>query len=202
MTENLINILTQEKIFPVIRSKDFQTATDIAKALADGGIEVMEIVVENPSIYKAIEKISEFAYTCAGGIITTMQADAAIQSGAKIISSPIFSMNLVKSSKDKKVPFIPGTSSANEAYSAWKARMPIIKIYPITAMGGVNYIENIIRPMPFLNLIAQGNVKLNEVKSYIEAGAKAVGVGRDFYENCSLNEIKLKAEKIINELKG
>lgn len=202
MTENLINILTTEKILPVIRSKEPENAINIAMALADGGIKVLEIVVETPSIYKAIEKISEFSYVCAGGIITTMQADAAIQSGAKIISSPIFSMNLVKLSKDKKIPYIPGTSSANEAYTAWKARMPLIKIYPISAMGGVNYIENIIRPMPFLNLIAQGNVKLGEVKSFINAGAKVVGVGRDIYQDCSLNEIKHKAELIINELKG
>ena len=200
MTKSLINVLSEEKIIPIIRSKDAQNAIDIAKALIDGGIKVLEINVETPSIYKAIEEISQHADVCAGGIITSIQADAAMQSGAKILSSPIFSMNLVKLSKDKQIPFIAGTSTANEAYSAWKARIPLIKIYPITAMGGAKYVENILRPMPFLNIMPSGNVKLDEVVSYIEAGAKVVGVGRDFYEGYSFNEITKRAQKVIEEL--
>jgi len=56
--------------------------------------------------------------------------------------------------------------------------------------------------MPFLNVLAQGNVKLSEVPSYIKAGAMAVGVGRDFYEGCSFAEISKRAEYILKELKG
>lgn len=202
MSENLINLLSEEKIFPIIRSKDPQKAVDIAKALIDGGIKVLEINVENTKIFKAIEEVSKYADVCAGGIITSMQADASILSGAKILSSPIFSMNLLKLSKDKRIPFIAGTSTANEAYNAWKARIPLIKIYPITAMGGAMYVENLLRPMPFLNIMPLGNVKLEEVHSYIDAGAKAVGVGRDLYDGYSYSEITKRAEKVIKELKG
>ena len=202
MTENLIKTLSKEKILPIIRSKNAQTAIDIAKALIDGGIQVLEINVENPSIYKAIEEISKHAKVCAGGIITSMQADAAIQSGAKILSSPIFSQNLLKLSKDKQIPFIARTSTANEAYNAWKARIPLIKIYPITAMGGAMYVEDLLRPMPFLNIMPLGNVKLEEVRSYIDAGAAVVGVGRNLYDGYSLSEITSRASKIVKELKG
>ena len=202
MTENIIKMLSEEKIFPVIRSKDAQNAIDTAKALIDGGIKVLEINVENPEIFKAIEEVSKSACVCAGGIITSIQAEAAIASGAKILSSPIFSMNLVKLSKDKRIPFIAGTSTANEAYNAWKARIPLIKIYPITAMGGAMYVEDLLRPMPFLNIMPLGNVKLNEVSSYIKAGAKVVGVGRDFYDGFTLTEITKRAKNIIKELKN
>ena len=202
MTENLIKKLSEEKIFPVIRSKNAQNAIDTAKALIDGGIKVLEINVENPDIFKAIEEVSKSACVCAGGIITSIQAEAAIASGAKILSSPIFSMNLVKLSKDKRIPFIAGTSTANEAYNAWKSRIPLIKIYPITAMGGAMYVEDLLRPMPFLNIMPLGNVKLSEVSSYIKAGAKVVGVGRDFYDGYSLSEITKRAKNIIEELKN
>ncbi len=202
MSENLINLLSEEKIFPIIRSNDPQNAVNIAKALIDGGIKVLEINVENPKIFSAIEEVSKSAHVCAGGIITSMQADAAIISGAKILSSPIFSMNLLKLSKDKRIPFIAGTSTANEAYNAWKARIPLIKIYPITAMGGAMYVEDLLRPMPFLNIMPLGNVKLEEVRSYIDAGAKVVGVGRDLYEGYSYSEITKRAKKVIEELKG
>ncbi len=202
MKENLIKFLSEEKILPILRNKDAGKVIDSAKALIDGGIKVIEINIENPSIYSAVEEISKYATVCAGGIITSMQAEAAILSGAKILSSPIFSMNLVKISKDKEIPFIAGSSTANEAYNAWKARIPLIKIYPITAMGGAMYIEDLLRPMPFLNVLPLGNVKLDEIHTYIEAGAKVVGIGRDFYDGYSLNEITKRAKRVINELKG
>lgn len=201
MTENLIKLVAREKIFPIIRSKSAQNAIDISKALIDGGINVLEINIENAEIYKAVEEISKYVTVCAGGIITSTQADAAILSGAKILSSPIFSMSLLKLSKDKEIPFIAGTSTANEAYSAWKARIPLVKIYPITAMGGAMYLEDLLRPMPFLNIMPLGNVKLNEVSSYIKAGAKAVGVGRDLYDGYSFSEITKRAKKVIEDLK-
>jgi len=202
MSENLIKILSEEKILPIIRTNNPDLAIDRAKALIDGGIKVVEINVENPSLFKAIEEVSKSAHVCAGGIITSMQADAAILSGAKIISAPIFSMNLVKISKDKEIPYIAGTSTANEAYQAWKARIPLIKIYPITAMGGAMYVEDLLRPMPFLNIMPLGNVKIDEISSYIKAGAKVVGIGRDMYDGYSLSEITQRARKVISELKG
>ncbi len=202
MKENLIKLLSEEKILPILRNKDADAVIDSAKALIDGGIKIIEINIENPSIYRAVEEISKYATVCAGGIITSMQAEAAILSGAKILSSPIFSMNLVKISKDKEIPFIAGTSTANEAYNAWKARIPLIKIYPITAMGGAMYIEDLLRPMPFLKVLPLGNVKLDEIHTYLEAGASVVGIGRDFYDGFSLSEITSRAKRVIKELKG
>jgi len=202
MTENLIKKLSEEKIFPIIRSKEPQKAIDIANALIEGGIKILEINAEHPSVFEAVKEISKSADVCAGGIITSMQAEAAIHSGAKILSSPIFSQNLLKLSKDKQIPFIAGATTANEAYNAWKSRIPLIKVYPITAMGGTMYVEDLLRPMPFLNIMPLGNVKLNEVHSYINAGAKVVGVGRDLYDGYSLSEITARAKKIVSELKG
>ena len=202
MNKNLIDMLGEEKIFPIIRSKNAQEVIDTAKALVEGGIKIMEINVESVEVYKAIEEVSKFAVVCAGGIITSLQADTALAAGAQVFSSPIFHMNLVKISKDRRIPFIAGASTPNEAYKAWKARIPLIKLYPVTAMGGVLYVEDILRPMPFLKILPQGNVKLNEVKAYIDAGAYAVGVGRDCYEGHSYSEITARAKNIVSELKG
>lgn len=202
MNKNLMEILGEEKIYPIIRSKNEQEVIDTAKALVDGGIKIIEINVESPEVYSAIKEVSKFANVCAGGIITSLQAQTALNCGAQILSSPIFQMNLVKITKDRQVPFIAGASTPNEAYNAWKARIPVIKLYPVTAMGGVLYVEDILRPMPFLKILPQGNVKLNEVTSYIKAGAFAVGVGRDFYEGHTYTEITNRARNIVAELKG
>lgn len=198
---NLIEKLKNNKVFPIIRSDDPADVVEKVKALLDGGLDIMEINVETPQIFNAIKAVSKDAIICAGGIITSLQALAAIESGAKILSSPIFQTNLLKISKDKHLPLIAGTSTANEAYNAWKCRIPVVKIYPVTAMGGVEYIENMLRPMPFLNVIPQGNVKLNEVKSYIEAGAIAVGVGRHLTGYSNGNDITKYTKELLESIK-
>lgn len=202
MKENLIKLLSEEKILPIIRNKNPQTVIETARALKEGGVKIVEINVETPEIYGAIAELSKEMTVCAGGIITSLQAQSAISVGAEILSSPIFHMNLVKISKDRQIPFIAGASTPNEAYNAWKARIPLIKLYPVTAMGGVLYVEDLLRPMPFLNILPQGNVKLEEVPSYIKAGAVAVGVGRDLYEGYSYSQITERVKKLLATLKG
>lgn len=201
MSENYLHTIAENKIYPIIRCKDAERTVEIAKAMIDGGINVLEINVENIEIYEAIKEVSKYATVCAGGIITATQADFAFQNGAKLFASPIFHMNLVKISKNLKIPFIAGTSTANEAYSAWKSRIPLIKIFPAEAMGGVEYIESVLRQMPFLNLMPTGNIKLRDVVSYLNAGAKAVGVGRDFYQEFTAKEITSRTKEILDEVR-
>lgn len=201
MSRSLINLITEEKIYPIIRCADAQKAQDIADALIEGGIKVLEINIENSSLYKVIENTSKKAIVCAGSIITNLQAHQAFDSGATLFSSPIFQMNMVKISKNIGMPFIAGTSTPNEAYNAWKTRIPLIKLFPIEAMGGVSYFEETIRQMPFLNLMPMGNIKLDNAKNYIKAGAKAVGVGRDFYEGYSLSEITERTKNVISQIR-
>lgn len=201
MNENLVKLLSEEKLFPIIRSNDASVVRDTANALIDGGAKLIEVNMLTPEIYNVVEELADKVTICAGGIITELQAQSAVKAGAKVFSSPINQMHLVKFSKDKRIPFIAGASTANEAYSAWKARVPLIKVFPINALGGVSYLENLLRPMPFLNLIPMGAAKLSEVKDYINAGAVAVGVGRDLIDGYSYMEISKRFENAVKELK-
>lgn len=201
MQENLIKKISKEKIYPIIRSSDAQSAIDTANALIEGGIKLLEINIENSSLYQAINEVSKNAVVAAGGIITGQQAIKAIDAGAEILSSPIFQMNLVKISQDRRIPLIACVSTANEAYTAWKTRVPLLKVFPAKALGGVLYIEDLLRPMPFLNVMPSGNILLEEVPDYIKAGAVAVGVGRSFYQDSNFAEITRKAKNVIEKLR-
>ena len=46
-----------------------------------------------------------------------------------------------------------------------------------------------------------GNVKLADVVYYLKAGAKAVGVGRDFYQGFTPREITARTKEILKEVK-
>ena len=201
MSENYIELIAREKVYPIIRCKDADKVIEVAHALTEGGIRLLEISVEHTSSFRAISEVSKFTKVCAGGIITSMQADAAFKGGAVMFSSPISQANLIKMSKNKHVQFISGATTANEAYSAWKSRIPLIKLFPAGAMGGVNYIQDILRQMPFLPLMPMGNIKLNEVVRYIKSGALAVGVGRDFYQGFTPKEITVRTRDVLKAIK-
>lgn len=192
---NILEGIKQEKIYGIIREDDPEYSIEIAKAYIEGGIRFIEL----NSPIEALKEVSKLdkAIVAQGGIITTSQAHNALKYGAKIISSPIFQTNLVRFATCYKTFLIPSVTTPNEAYSAWRARMPLIKIYPVAEMGGVEYIQDMVKPMPFLNLLPCGFVKLDEIKGYLKAGAIAVGVGRELYNKNSYKEIVKTVAEVV-----
>ncbi|MCR5261245.1 MAG: bifunctional 4-hydroxy-2-oxoglutarate aldolase/2-dehydro-3-deoxy-phosphogluconate aldolase [Candidatus Gastranaerophilales bacterium] len=200
---NVIQKLLKEKVHCVIRVADPERVVEIATALNKGGINTVEIIIQNPEIVDVIHYLNstENLTIMAGGIITQRQAQTAINAGASVIVSPVFQMNLVRICQSHRLPLIMTATTPNEAYSAWKARTPLIKIFPTKPMGGAIYIEDMLRPMPFLNVIATGNIELNEAADYLRVGAKAVGIGRALYKNADAKEIEERAARLIESVK-
>lgn len=201
---NPIEKISKEQIFAVLRLQDAEKTKNIIKALTQGGINIVEIVIEKPEMINVIESITKEEtrpLIMAGGIITQRQAQIAMQAGADVIVSPVFQMNLVRLCKSQRTPLIMTATTPNEAYSAWKARTQLIKISPANPMGGAEYIEDILRPMKFINIIAAGSIKIDDIPDYIKAGAKAVGIGRALYKDADYNEITRRAELACNKLK-
>lgn len=200
---NSINRLLEEKIHAIIRVAEPERVVEIATSLSKAGIKTMEIVIQNPEIVDVVHYLNstENINIMAGGIITQRQAQTAINAGASIIVSPIFQMNLVRICQSHHRPLIMTATTSNEAYSAWKARIPLIKIYPTEPMGGAVYIEDLIRPMPFLNVIATGNIELDRIPDYLKAGAKAVGIGKALYKGANAQEIKERAKYALEKIK-
>lgn len=194
----LLDIIQQEKIYGIIREDNPEKAFEIALAYIEGGIKVLELNCPLGVAKKLSEKNVVIAQ---GGIITTQQAHDALKCGANIISSPIFQTNLTRFASCYKAFLIPSVTTPNEAYSAWRARMPLIKIYPVAEMGGVEYIREMVKPMPFLNLLPCGFVKIEEVVHYLQAGAKAVGVGRELYAKENYKEIVKTAKNLVKVVK-
>ena len=192
---NILNSIKKEKIYGIIREDDPQCAYELARAYIEGGIKFIEL---NAPL-EVTKKITEFdnITVAQGGIITTQQAHRAIEYGAKIIASPIFQTNLVRFASCYEAFLIPSVTTPNEAYNAWRNRMPLIKIYPVAEMGGVEYIKDMVKPMPFLNLLPCGFVKIDEIKDYLKVGAAAVGIGRELYNKDNYKEIVKTVRDVV-----
>jgi len=201
---NAIDKYKSAKISAVIRTDDCDYSLNIANALIKGGVKIIEITVEDPKMYSVVKELCEStdATIVAGGVITARQAQEVIKAGAKAIVSPIFQPNLVRLCQAQNTPVITTATTPNEAYQAWKARVPLIKIFPSQQMGGAVYIQDLLRPMPFLNVIATGNVLLEDFHEYLEVGATAVTIGRDFWQYATYEDITSRAEATVEKIKA
>lgn len=191
----ILDDIKNRKIYGIIREDNPEHAYEIARAYIEGGIKFIELNCPL-EVTKKVSKLDNVVIS-QGGIVTTSQAHKALEAGATIISSPIFQMNLVRLASCYSVFLIPSTTTPNEAYNAWRARMPLIKIYPVREMGGVEYLKDLVKPMPFLNLLPCGFVKIEEVEGYLKAGAIAVGIGRELYSKNNYNEIVNAAKEVV-----
>lgn len=195
-----INEIFKSRIYGIIREDEPQKALEIASAYLEGGIRVIEI----NSCIQTIAELSKLngVFVAQGGIITSEQAHLGIKAGAKLLVSPILQMGLTKVSSSSKIPLILSATTPNEAYSAWKVRVPIIKIFPIKDLGGATYIEDLLRPMKFLNVMPCGSVNIEHIKPLLNAGACAVGMGRGLYLNKKYDEIVASVKDAVNQAKN
>ena len=199
---NPVRAICENKIVAVIRAEEPREALEKARVMREAGIKVFEITVEKGCMLPALGEIKALGDTVvmAGGVITALRAQEAVENGAQLIVSPVFQSGLAKYCLGNKIAHIATVSTPNEAYNAWKARIPIIKIFPAKPMGRIEYIEDMLRPMPFLNLMPSGGISLEDFKDYLDAGAVAVGMGRCLYKNASLEEIKERARYVLQAL--
>lgn len=197
---NIIESIVKEKIYAIVRENDAKRAYEISKALIEGGIKNIEIPLGSMALIDVIKELSEIkdVFVAAGGIITTNQADIAFKNGADMLVSPVFLKDIVRLSEEFRIPVITTVSTANEAYQSWKARVPISKLYPSTHLGGTDYVYDLLRPMPFLNVMPTGGIKITEINDYIKIGAIAVGIGSDLYKGLTTEQIVSKAKEAIS----
>ena len=171
MFEDIYKKIEEKKLIGVIRETDYKRAIEIANGFIDGGIEIIEVTLENQNSLKVIEEISQKSDILigVGSIITTQQAEKAILAGGKFLTSPVLEMNLVRLSKSYSLPVITSASTPNEAYEGWKSGVKYIKLFPACDMGGAEYIRDILKAMPFLNLIPTSGIRPDDFKDYLDA---------------------------------
>ncbi len=70
-----------------------------------------------------------------------------------------------------------GALTPTEIYTAWAAGADVVKVFPVSAMGGATYIKSLKTPFPHIELLPTGGLKMEDSAEFSEAGAIAIGVG-------------------------
>jgi 2-dehydro-3-deoxyphosphogluconate aldolase/(4S)-4-hydroxy-2-oxoglutarate aldolase len=176
--DTLTRILAN-KIIVIIRGIDPADVLNIAGALLEGGLSVMEITLNSRDALSLIKQASaqmgEQLLIGAGTVLDAASAEAAISAGAKFIVSPSLNIETVRATKQMGAVSIPGAFTATEILYAYNNGGDIIKVFP--ASVGANYFRDLRGPFPQIPLMPTGGVNLTNIREYQKAGAVAYGIG-------------------------
>jgi 2-dehydro-3-deoxyphosphogluconate aldolase/(4S)-4-hydroxy-2-oxoglutarate aldolase len=147
-------------------------------ALADAGVGVIEITLDDPNALGAIERARARGdvSVLAGTVRRADQVDAAVSAGAEAVVGPGYSAAVVARAAELGIPAIPGAFTPTELEAAWAAGVGLVKLFP-GALGGPDYVRQVLAPLADVQLLVTGGVDASNARSFIDAGAVAVGVG-------------------------
>ncbi|NES05508.1 MAG: bifunctional 4-hydroxy-2-oxoglutarate aldolase/2-dehydro-3-deoxy-phosphogluconate aldolase [Okeania sp. SIO2F4] len=206
--ENWLNTLRKNRVIAVIRTSKMELARQMAKAVAAGGIRIIEITWNTHQAAELITLLRSELPTCTigtGTLLTLEELQKALKIGCQFVFTPHTNPVMIQTAKIAGVPIIPGALSPTEIVTAWQAGASCVKIYPISAVGGANYIKSLQGPLGDIPLIPTGGVTLENAKEFINAGAIAVGLsGKLFPKKLIIAEdweaIAQQAQVIVKQL--
>ena len=139
----------------------------LAKALLEGGINIMEITLRTQAGLKSIEIISKALpqmHVGAGTVLNASDFKNAVAHGAAFVFSPGISEELMQTSKELNVALIPGVATASEVMLAKNNGFEHCKLFPATLVGGIEMLKAFRGPFPSMRFCPTGGVNLNNVK--------------------------------------
>ena len=180
-------------IIPVIAFNSVDEAIPLCKALMDGGLPAAEVTFRTACAEECIRKIHQELPDMllgAGTVLTTEQADRAMDAGASFIVAPGFDPIVTQHVIDKGGIMMPGTATAGEMQQAMNQGCEAIKFFPAEANGGVDKLKNIGAALKTAKWMCTGGVNAKNVNNYL-AYPQIIAVGGTWM--CKSDKIKAGA---------
>ena len=170
-------------LVPVIRTSSAEDARFAVEEVAGGGVPLIEVTMTVPGAIEVIREIVKHVPEVILGAGTVVDAETAkkcIDAGAQFISNPALDLPTVEYVAGiADVIMLSGALTPTEVLAAWKAGSDFVKIFPVSLMGGDNYIRMLRRPFPDIPIIAAGGVTQQNAAHFLLAGATALSVGKE-----------------------
>jgi 2-dehydro-3-deoxyphosphogluconate aldolase/(4S)-4-hydroxy-2-oxoglutarate aldolase len=168
-TEKLLSLLAGQPVIPVIKIENADDAAPLARALARGGLKVIEITLRTKSALESIRRAAEVpeAVVGAGTILDGKQFDEAVKAGSKFIVSPGVTQNLLSAAANSEVPLLPGAITPGEIMTAREAGLDFLKFFPAEQAGGVSFLKSLASPFAGIRFCPTGGVSQKNVADYL-----------------------------------
>lgn len=167
---NLIERVRQTGIIPVVALPRLDHALPLAESLIEGGLPCAEITFRTAAAAEAIEQISKRfpeILLGAGTVLTTEQAQRAMDCGAQFIVSPGTNPTTVEFCLSKNLTIFPGVCTPSEVEMNLEKGVDVLKFFPAEPAGGVNFLKAICAPYKQVQFIPTGGIDVKNIGQYL-----------------------------------
>jgi 2-dehydro-3-deoxyphosphogluconate aldolase/(4S)-4-hydroxy-2-oxoglutarate aldolase len=169
-TEKLLALLGGQPVIPVLKIDRAVDAVPLARALARGGLRVIEITLRTAEALEAIRRASgevEEAIVGAGTILTAAQFDEAAEAGSHFIVSPGITKEVLSAGQNSEVPLLPGAITPSEIMIASEAGLDFLKFFPAEQAGGAAFLKSLASPFAGIRFCPTGGVGVKNARDYL-----------------------------------
>lgn len=168
----MLQQLLQRPIIPVIVIDHVSDAEPLAEALLNGGIDVIEVTFRTAAAGEAIESIRKNfpeMLVGAGTVVTSEQAQRAIDAGVSFGLAPGLNPETVKFFQQKDTLFIPGVMTPSEIERGLALGCKLLKFFPAGSVGGVGMLNALGGPYASLGVqfCPTGGINLDNMNDYL-----------------------------------
>jgi len=174
MSETMMQALSTAPVVPLIQSDDVDVARATSKALIEGGITVIEVVLRTDAALDCLEAIAETfpeAHVGAGTVLSAAQCQEVIKRGAKFIVSPGLDAACVAAANEADLPILPGIATATELQQAWNLGLRTVKFFPASLAGGPKMLKALSSVFRDVRFMPTGGVNPDNLKDYLAVPA-------------------------------
>jgi 2-dehydro-3-deoxyphosphogluconate aldolase/(4S)-4-hydroxy-2-oxoglutarate aldolase len=172
-------------IVAVVRSHDSDQLVDVTRALADGGVTVVEITMTVPHALDVLRQVhkalGDRILLGAGTVLDPETARAVLLAGAAYIVAPTVNVEVIRLCQRYDKLVMPGAFTPTEILTAWEAGADIVKVFPADVVGPA-FFKAVRGPLPQIRLMPTGGVDLATAAAFLQAGACCLGVGSQLVE--------------------
>ncbi|MFC5701119.1 bifunctional 4-hydroxy-2-oxoglutarate aldolase/2-dehydro-3-deoxy-phosphogluconate aldolase [Cohnella faecalis] len=180
MPSLLLQQLIEHQMVAIARGIGADRIEPVANALADGGIRLLEVTLNTDGALEMISLLrantGDRLHIGAGTVLDLGQAKEAIAAGAQYLISPHLDESIVAYGVEQGVDVWPGAMTPTEIVRAYQAGASAVKLFPFASLG-IGYLKEIRAPLDQIPIIATGGVNPQNIRSVLDAGAVAVGLG-------------------------
>lgn len=168
--------LEKTPVVAVARAARYGDGLEIARALVEGGIRVVEFTLTGAGALEAIERARQEATAVvgAGSVTDPDGARRALNAGAQFLVCPAQVTEVAQVTTD--VPVVLAGLTPTELLAAWRLTGMPVKLFPAQLVGPEG-LSAMLAPMPWLPVIPSGGIDETNAAAYLDAGALAVNVG-------------------------
>ena len=206
LQEDWLLTLKHNRAIAVIRAPRFEVGVQMARAVAMGGIRLIEITWNSEEAGKLISQLRSDLPDCVvgtGTLLTLEDLQGSIAAGAQFCFTPHTNPRLIQAAAKRQTPMIPGALSPTEIVTAWQAGAACVKVFPVKSVGGAEYIRSLQGPLGQIPLIPTGGVTVENTPDFLVAGAIAVGLSSNLFPKAAVAQrnwsvIANRAKVLVN----